>query len=127
MNEKPMVQKGKPLSNPPSHWNMTFSMAAPGPWTCKRLSTPMKFGKLVGNSVFCFTVALSSNGGKKVSYELDILKEAQKRKTHVFACNHWTVYSDIDVALNPGKTMKVLYPHVLRRPNTKIWVNTQCS
>jgi len=123
MNEKPMVQKGKPLSNPPSHWNMTFSMAAPGAWTCKRLSTPMKFGKLVGNSLFCFTLALSSNGGKKVSYELDILKEAQERKTHVFACNHWTVYSNEEVALNPGKTMKVLYPHVLRRPNTKIWVN----
>jgi len=124
MNEKPMVQKGKPLSNPPSHWNMTFSMAAPGPWTCKHLSAPMKWSYLVGNSLFCFTVALSSNGGKKATYELDILKEAQKLNTHVFGCNHWTVYSDVEMALNPGKTMKVLYPHVLRRPNTKIWVNT---
>merc|ERR1712241_159949 len=81
-------------------------------------------GKLVGNSLFCFTLALSSNGGKKASYELDILKEAQKRKTHVFACNHWTVYSDVEVSLKPGKTIKVFYPHVLRRPNTKNWVNT---
>jgi len=124
MNDKPMVQKGKPLSNPPSHWNMTFSIAPPGPWTCKRLSPPMKFGKLVGNSLFCFTLALSSNGGKQASYELDILKEAQKRKAHVFACNHWTVYSNVEVALKPGKTIKVFYPHVLRRPNTKNWVNT---
>merc|ERR1719510_2106791 len=102
---------------------MTFSMAPPGPWTCKRLSQPVKAGKLVGTSLFCFTVALSSNGGKKASYELDFLKEAQKSNAHVFACNHWTVYSDVEVALNLGKTIKVLYPHVLRWPNTKIWVN----
>ena len=65
--------------------NMTFSMASPGPWTCKRLSVPMKPGKLVGTSLFCFTVALSNNGGKKQSFELDILKEAQKKYAHVFA------------------------------------------
>jgi hypothetical protein len=123
MNDKPMTQKGKPLSNPPAHWNATFSMAPPGPWTCNRLSVPMKPGYLVGTSLYCFTVALSSNGGKKQSYELDILKEAQRRYAHVFACDHWTVFSDLEVALNPGKTVKVYYPHVLQRPNTKIWVN----
>jgi len=124
MNDKPMIQPGKPLSNPPAHWNMTFSMAPPGPWTCKRLSVPMKPGKLVGTSLYCFTVALSSNGGAEKSFELDILKEAQKRYAHVFACDHWTVYSDLEVKLNPGTTIKVEYPHMARRPNTKIWVNT---
>merc|ERR1712137_1265759 len=33
------------------------------------------------------------------------------------------VYSDVEVALNPGKTFKVEYPKVQRRPNTKNWVN----
>ena len=123
INDKPMLQPGKPLSNPPPHWNMTFSMAPPGPWTCKRLSQPMKAGKRVGTSLFCFTVALTSNGGKKASFELDILKEAQKKYAHIFACDHWTVYSDVEVALNPGKTFAVEYPKVQRRPNTKNWVN----
>jgi hypothetical protein len=123
MNDKPMLQPGKPLSNPPAHWNMTFSMAPPGPWTCKRLSVPMKPGQLVGASLYCFTVALTANGGKKKSFELDILKTAQKMYAHVFACDHWTVYSDVEVELNPGKTIKVYYPHLVKRPNTKIWVN----
>merc|ERR1719414_939977 len=124
MNEKPMVQPGKPLSNPPKHWNVTFSMAPPGPWTCKRLTPPMKYGYLVGTSLYCFTVALTDNGGSKKPQELEILKEAQRRYAHVFACDHWTVYSDLEVKLNPGKTMKVYHPQILRRPNTKIWVNT---
>jgi len=99
-------------------------MAPPGPWTCKRLTPPMKYGYLVGTSLYCFTVALTNNGGSKKPQELEILKEAQRRYAHVFACDHWTVYSDVEVPLNPGKTMKVYHPQVLRRPNTKIWVNT---
>ena len=38
MNGKPKLQKGKPPSKPPTHWNTTFSMASPGPWTSKRSS-----------------------------------------------------------------------------------------
>ena len=62
-------------------------------------------------------------GGKKASYELDILKEAQKKYAHIFACDHWTVHSDVEVALNPGKTFNVEYFKVQRWPNTMNWVN----
>merc|ERR1740123_81786 len=83
----------------------------------------MMAGKLVGTSLFCFKVALTSKGGKKAPFELDILKEAQKKYAHIFACDHWTVYSDVEVALNPGKTFKVEYFKVQRWPNTMNWVN----
>jgi len=34
------------------------------------------------------------------------------------------VFSDKETKLNPGKTIKVDFPHTVRRPNTKNWVNT---
>lgn len=127
ITEKPAVQKGMPLSNPPPNWNVSFSLAPPGPWTCKRLSLPMKPGTLVGTSLFCYTVALTDNGSGKKIQELDILRKALERHTHVFACEKWAVYSDAEVSLDNGdsvKTVKVDYPKIEHRPKTKAWVNT---
>jgi len=121
--ERPLVQNGTPKANPPPHWNATFSLAPPGPWTCKRLSVPMKPGTLVGTSLYCFTVVVTDDGSGKPNHALDILKAAQKAYTHIFACDHWTVYSDKDMQLSPGRTVNVYSPHVERRPNTKHWVN----
>merc|ERR1712039_747635 len=80
-------------------------------------------GYLSGTSLYCFTVALSENGSGKKIVELEIIKKAQEKYTHVFACDHWTVFSDKEMALNPGKTVKVDYPKTVKRPNTKNWVN----
>jgi hypothetical protein len=121
--QMPMVQEGKPLSNPPAHWNVTFKVAPPGPWSCQALKPALKPAHLVGTSLYCFTVALSNNGGKKPSFELEILKKAQEMKSHVFMCDHWTVYSNVNATFNPGKAVTVDYPHLEKRPNTKIWVN----
>jgi len=123
--EVPLVQKGKPLANPPAHWNVSFTPASPGPWTCKRLSPPMKGGRFNGSSLFCFSVAINETGGKKQSMDVDLLKQAQKLKTHVFACERWMVFSDVEMKLdtNAGGFVKVAYPKGIRRPNTKNYVN----
>jgi len=52
VTQMPLVQKGKPLANPPPHWNVSFTPASPGPWTCKLLAPPSKFGKFNGSSLF---------------------------------------------------------------------------
>merc|ERR1712032_832607 len=66
----------------------------------------------------------SNNYGKKQTEDLKILAFAQKEHTHVFACDHWAVFSDVDVKLSPGATTKVAYTKVAKRPQTKLWVNT---
>merc|ERR1712032_1709091 len=119
----PGVQPGTPEKNPPSHWNVTFKKAPPGPWTCKRKTVPPTPAWLNGNSLFCFTF-VSKNYGKKQTEDFQILAFAQKEHTHVFACDHWAVFSDVDAPLSPGATTKVAYPKVTKRPNSKLWVNT---
>jgi hypothetical protein len=119
----PGVQPGKPEKNPPPHWNVTFKKAPPGPWTCKLKTVPPTPAKLDGASLFCFTF-LSNNYGKKQTEDFRILAFAQKEHSHVFACDHWAVFSDVDAPLSPGATTKVEYPKELKRPNAKIWVNT---
>merc|ERR1712151_175381 len=42
---------------------------------------------------------------------------------HIFACDHWAVFSDVDAPLSPGATTKVAYPKEVKRPNGKTWVN----
>merc|ERR1711953_104872 len=51
--------------------------------------------------------------------------QAQKLKTHVFACERWMVFSDIEMKLdtNAGGFVKVAYPKGIKRPNTKNYVN----
>merc|ERR1712117_765224 len=95
VSEVPLVQKGKPLANPPAHWNVSFTPASPGPWTCKRLAPAAKPGKLNGTALFCFSVAISDTGGKKKSEDVQLLLQAQKLKTHVFACERWMVFSKL--------------------------------
>jgi len=125
VSEVPLVQKGKPLSNPPAHWNVSWTPASPGAWTCKRLSPPMKQGDFNGSALFCFSVAISDTGGKKKSEDVQLLYQAQQLKTHVFACERWMVFSDIAMKLdtNAGGFVKVAYPKGIRRPNTKNYVN----
>merc|ERR1712032_1637845 len=114
---------GMPAKNPPSHWNVTFKKAPPGPWTCKRKTVPPTPARLNGASLFCFTF-VSKNYGKKQMEDFQILAFAQKEHTHIFACDHWAVFSDVDAPLSPGKTTKVAYPKVAKRPQTKVWVNS---
>jgi len=125
VSQVPLVQKGKPVASPPAHWNVTFTPASPGPWTCKRLAPPSKFGRFNGSSLFCFSVAISDLGGKKKSLDVELLKQAQLLKTHVFACERWMVFSDIVMKLdtNAGGFVKVAFPKGVRRPNTKNYVN----
>merc|ERR1712217_355757 len=122
-HNRPAVQAGKPEKNPPSHWNVTFKTAPPGPWTCKRKTVPLTPSKLDGASLFCFTF-VSNNYGKKQTEDFKILAFAEKEHTHVFACDHWAVFSDVDAPLSPGATTKVAYPKEVKRPGSKLWVNT---
>jgi len=125
VSEVPLVQKGKPLANPPAHWNVSFMPASPGPWTCKRLAPPAKSGQLNGTALFCFSVAISDTGGNKKSEDIELLLQAQQLKTHVFACERWMVFSDVAMTLdtNGGGFVKVAYPKGIKRPNTKNYVN----
>merc|ERR1712048_804950 len=124
-------QPGAPEDDPPKHWVPYFEEAGPGPWTCKPITTPLTKAFNRGTSLYCFTVALSDNGGKKKLHELELVKTAQKAYAGVFACDKWSVFSDVEEDLNPGSTIKVAYTKVLtpngtavRRPNTKIYVNS---
>jgi len=131
---QPIVQPGSPEDNPPAHWFTSFQEVGPGPWTCKRLAPPLKWGRQRGTSMFCFTVALSNNGAKKHNPELQLVKTAQEMMTSVFACDFWNVFSDVAMQLKKapnGWAVKVDYTKVLygngtavQRPNTKIFVNT---
>jgi len=121
--EKPRVQQGKPLSNPPSHWKATFTPVGPGPWSCKHLSVPEIPAYVDGTSLFCYTTVMDDKG-KGQTHDFELLKVQQKANTFIFACDHWVVFSDKDAALNPGRTVVVDYPKILKRPNVKFWVNT---
>merc|ERR1712217_833586 len=122
-HNRPAVQAGKPEKNPPSHWNVTFKKAPAGPWTCKRKTVPLTPSWLNGESLFCFTF-VTNNYGKKQTEDFKIIAFAQKERTHVFACDHWAVFSDVDAKLSPGATTKVAFPKEVKRPGSKLWVNT---
>jgi len=123
ISEKPHVQKGKPVFNPPPHNKPTFKHADPGPWTCKSLTLPETPAYLDGTSHFCFTF-VSNDKGKGKTHDFELIEAQQKAKTGIFACNHWVVFSDTDKQLNPGRTVVVDFPKFKKRPNTKLWVNT---
>jgi hypothetical protein len=76
-----------------------------------------------GVSLFCYTTAMD-NHGKSQTHDFELLKVQQKANTFIFACDHWVVFSDKDAKLNPGRTVVVDYPKLMRRPNNKLWVNT---
>jgi len=127
----PQFQAGAPEDNPPKHWVPYFEEVGSGPWTCKHITPPLVSGEQRGTSLYCYTVALSDNGGKKKLNELELVKTAQMASAGVFACDKWDVFSDKVVKLNPGSTIKVDYTKVLHsngtavsRPNTQIFVNT---
>jgi len=122
ISEKPKVQKGKPLSNPPPHNEPTFKHADPGPWTCKRLSVPETPSHLDGTSLFCFTTIMDDHGAGP-THDFELIGAAQKAHTFIFACDHWVVFSDREADLNPGKTVVVDFPKFVHRPNLKVWVN----
>jgi len=125
VSQVPIVQPGTPLTNPPRHWNVSFTPASPGPWTCKLLSPPSKFGRFNGSSLFCFSVALRDTGAPKKSEDVELLLMAQRMKTHVFACERWMVFSDVKMTLDTkaGGFVQVAYPKGIKRPNTKHYVN----
>jgi len=133
ISNQPIVQPGSPENHPPAHWFTSFQEVGPGPWTCKHLTPPLKWGWQRGTSLYCFTVAVSNNGAKKPPPELELVKAAQEVMTSVFACDFWNVFSDAAVELKQapnGWAVKVEYTKVVhsgtavRRPNTKIYVNT---
>jgi len=122
VSEEPVAQLGKPLSNPPAHWNVTFTQAPPGPWTCKRLSVPKVPAYLSGTTLFCMTVLLDDHG-KGQTEDFKLAAAQQKAKTFIFACDGWVVYSDKHKQLNPGSTEVVEFPKKVKRPNLKLWNN----
>merc|ERR1719367_2287199 len=123
ISEKPLVQKGKPVSNPPPNANATFKTAPPGPWSCKRKSVPLTPASYVGTALFCFTF-VTNDRGNGTTKDFEILSVAQKANVSVFACDHWVVFSDVDKALNPGKTVNIAFPKQVKRPNgKKLWAN----
>jgi len=66
-------------------------------------------------------VALTSSGGNKASHERDILKEALNKYAHILAWDHWTVYSDSEVAWNRGKNSNGEYPKVQLPLDLTVW------
>jgi len=76
----------------------------------------------VGTALFCFTF-VTDDRGKGKTHDFEILSVAQKQHVSIFACDHWVVFSDVDKALNPGRTVTVGFPKSVKRPNTKIWTN----
>jgi hypothetical protein len=122
VSEEPVAQLGKPLSNPPAHWNVTWKPAPPGPWSCKRLSVPKVGASLVGTTLFCMTAAMDDHG-KGQTEDFKLLAVQQKAQTFIFACDDWVVYSDTKKKLNPGWTEVVEFPKGAKRPNLKLWVN----
>jgi len=123
VSEKPVVQKGKPLSNPPSHWRATFTnLSDTKPWTCKRLSVPETPTYVDGTSLFCYTLLLDDHG-KGFTPDYELAKLQQREHTSIFACDHWVVFSDKDRPLNPGRTVVVDFPKLVKRPNGKLWAN----
>ena len=57
--------------------------------------------------------------------DVDLLHQAQRLKTHVFACERWMVFSDVQMKLDTkaGGFVKVTMTKGIRRPNTKNYVN----
>merc|ERR1712217_571407 len=76
----------------------------------------------VGTALFCFTF-VTNDRGKGQTQDFEILSVAQKHHIFIFACDHWVVFSDVDKALSPGRTVNVGFPKVVKRPNTKVWTN----
>jgi hypothetical protein len=62
--------------------------------------------------------------GKGYVQDFQILAAAQKVGASIFSCDGWHVFSDMAKDLNPGKTIVVGFPKVVKRPNVKLWVNT---
>lgn len=122
ISELPVVQKGVPKSKPPPHVKPTFKKAPSGPWTCKRKSLPLTPAEYIGTSLFCFTF-VTDDRGKGKTHDFELLSVAQKNHVSIFACDHWVVFSDVDRPLNPGRTVKVLFPKLVKRLNTKIFQN----
>merc|ERR1711876_169278 len=96
VSEVPLVQKGKPLSNPPAHWNVSWTPASPGAWTCKRLSPPMKKGDFNGSALFCFSVAISDTGGKKKSAQYQDFEKRLKKARGEFVDREAKVQAAIE-------------------------------
>ena len=124
-------QAGAPKDNPPKHWAPYPEEAGLGPRSCNHLTPPLVCGVSRGTSLFCFTVAINNNGGKKKIDELVLIKTAQKAQAGVFPGDTRNVFSDDVVLLNPGSTIRVDYtkgPHpdgtAIQRPNTKLFVIT---
>merc|ERR1712151_1421283 len=127
VSEEPVAQIGKPLSNPPAHWNVTWKQAPPGPWSCKRLSVPKVGESLVGTTLFCITFVIDDHG-KGQTQDFKLLQVMQSEQTSIFGCDGWDVYSDKKWKMSPkgwqeGWTQVVEFPKTVKRPNLKLWVN----
>lgn len=120
-----------------SHWKPFFKPAPPGPWTCNRPrslipTVPAKPVDPTRLTLFCFTVMLSNNGNGKQQTDVSLVRTQLQTKTSIFGCENWTVFSDQRVWLTHGNqkekatilTTKVVYPKIIHRPNTKLWVNS---
>merc|ERR1719270_964549 len=82
----------------------------------------------VESSVYCFAVYTKDTGSTKTSHELEILQYAKSKGTHIFACDQWDVFSDVEVDIGGVMTTKVTDVegdfHFAKRKVSGTWVNT---
>jgi hypothetical protein len=81
------------------------------------------------SSLYCFSLYTKDTGSTKTSHELEILQYAHAKGTHIFACDQWDVFSDIEIDIADGvKTTMVTDVegdfHFAKRKVSGTWVNT---
>jgi len=80
-------------------------------------------------SLYCFAVYTANTGSPKPSHEKELLALQHAQKTSIFACNAFSVYSDVEVEIASGVTTKKVTDvngdwHFAKRKETGAWVNT---
>lgn len=77
-----------------------------------------------GTSMFCFEAYTKDTGSTKQSFELELIQAQYDKKTSIFACDEYMVYSDVPVTLGDSFQSTVIsMPHLAKRKSTGAWVN----
>jgi hypothetical protein len=81
-------------------------------------------------NLFCFSFYTQNTGSTKKSYELELLRTNLFLGTHIFGCESYRVFSDVQTWLSPGKVETVKIEdvegnfHFAKRKRTGTWINS---
>jgi len=81
-------------------------------------------------NLFCFVFYQENTGSTKIRYDLELLRTNLFLGTHIFGCESYRVFSDVETWLSPGKidTVKVEDIennfHFAKRKVTGTWINS---